>query len=884
MCCQRNSATNNNGRFAFIPAVILFLSTTIFPVQVMSQKYNPVANSEAIIQYDQVRFTILTPRVIRLEWSEDGQFEDHATLSIVNRNLPLPHFSSDEKDGFLYLNTDNLNLKYKLDSGKLTKNNLTITFTMDGGKKSWVVGMENPGNLKGTTRTLDDFDGDTHNSGKKIELSEGIISRDGWVMIDDSKRPVFDESDWPWVQPRSEQPHQDFYFFAYAYDYKAAMKDFISIAGKIPIPPKFAFGSWWSRYWEYSDTDLRNLIHEFEIHDVPLDVFVVDMDWHITSDPSWYKNSRKIKDQAGESAGWTGFTWNKNYFPNPKKFLDYTEQKGLKVCMNLHPASGIQPHEVMYPQMARAMGIDPATKKYVPFDITNKKFAKNFMEIVLRPMEKEGVDFWWLDWQQWSTTTIPGVNPTIYLNYVFFSDMQKHRKVRPLIFHRYGGLGNNRYVIGFSGDVHITWKSLDYQPWFTSTAANVGFGYWSHDIGGHMRGKGSPEMYTRWIQWGAFSPIFRTHATKNKSIERRIWAYPLPNVYAMREAILQRYALIPYIYSSARKTFETGISICHPLYYDHPKEENAYKFKNEYMFGDDLLIHPITKPMEKDELTVNQKTWLPKGDWIEWSTGTVVKGGAVREQKFTLSETPVYAKAGSIIPMQPKMRNTHEKPVDPLILKIFPGEGGKTVVYDDAGNDENYLDGEYSETVVDFKKIDQSKIQIVIYPVLGDFVGMQDSKSYEIRFPLSLPPLSVEANGKEIALKKDAGNGYWKYNGDELETIVRTPVFGIDEKVTVILDFPETNIEKLSGIPGKLKKLNLFTPFLAANGWPLAEYSKDTVVRAGQLGLRISEDPASAEQEIKQFYVDWEKIKKMLNDYSKENSQFIVYLKLLNQK
>jgi len=207
--------------------------------------------------------------------------------------------------------------------------------------------------------------------------------------------------------------------------------------------------------------------------------------------------------------------------------------------MNLHPASGIQPYEDVYPAFANAMGIDPVTQKYIPFDITNKKYARNFLDLVLHPMEKEGIDFWWLDWQQWGKTAIKGVNPTFYLNYVLFSDMERRNEKRALLFHRWGGLGNHRYQIGFSGDTHITWASLDYQPYFTSTAANVGYGFWSHDIGGHMSGdqQKNPELYTRWIEWGAFSPILRTHSTKNPNIERRIWAYPVDYFYAMRNAI-----------------------------------------------------------------------------------------------------------------------------------------------------------------------------------------------------------------------------------------------------------------------------------------------------------------------------------------------------------
>ena len=232
--------------------------------------------------------------------------------------------------------------------------------------------------------------------------------------------------------------------------------------------------------------------------------------------------------------------------------------------------------------MARAMGIDPATSQYVPFDIVDKKFATNFFDLVIHPLEKQGVDFWWLDWQQSDKTKLEGINPTWWLNYIFFTDMERQGKHRPLIFHRWGGLGNHRYQIGFSGDTFSTWPSLAFQPYFTATAANVGFGYWSHDIGGHMHGPVQPELYTRWIQFGAFSPILRTHTTKNPDAERRIWAYPPEFSKPMRDAFLLRYAMIPYIYTAARGTYDGGIPFLRPMYYDNPDAEEAYTFKDQY--------------------------------------------------------------------------------------------------------------------------------------------------------------------------------------------------------------------------------------------------------------------------------------------------------------
>lgn len=864
----------------------LFFMLLIIISFLIAHEYNPVADKKATVISGNARFTVLTDGVIRMEWTEDGIFEDHASLVFVNRNLPVPKYKQNIKNGWLSIQTDKFLLNYKIGSEKFTNDNLKIEFDFDGNKKTWKPGTKNENNLLGTIRTLDGFDGEIMNwsTKEKIKLNPGILSRDGWVVIDDSERPIFDNSDWQWVKPKPEKNQQDLYFFCYGYDYKGALKDYTKIAGNIALPPRFAFGAWWSRYWEYTDLEMRELIDEFEIHDVPIDVLVVDMDWHITTKPEWYKDGKKIKDQAGEGIGWTGFTWNHNYFPNPQEFLQWTETKGLKVCMNLHPASGIQPHEKKYPEMAKAMGVDPKSEKFIPFDIVNKDFANNFMKTILHPMEEDGVDFWWLDWQQWSTTNISGVNPTFYLNYVFFSDMERRNTKRPLIFHRFGGLGNHRYQIGFSGDTFINWQSLDYQPYFTSTAANVGFGFWSHDIGGHMAGESTPELYTRWVQFGAFSPILRTHCTKADyvgGIERRIWAYPLENFYAMRDVFHLRYALIPYIYTAAREAYDTGISLCRPMYYNSPKVDEAYKYRNQYMFGNDLLLAPITEPIEENSLFVKKKIWLPEGEWIEWYSGELTKGGRVISEDFTIDEIPIFVKSGAIIPMQPKMKNSREKPVNPLILNIFPGKSGTTEIYNDEGNTNNYKTDNYSITNVHFNKKDKSKIEIVIEPIKGNFPGMLKSRKYEIRLPLTFPPKSVKVNGRSIDYQKNGGERSWNYCGNELATYIFTKEFSIHQRVTIKISFPESDQNLLFGKIGKFHKLMKFTKFLARNNWDKSKYSNDLVVSTTQTGLRLTMDPQSGLTEIQEFDKKYQQILDMIEKASAEEPEYIPYLELL---
>lgn len=865
---------------------LLFVILVFLNIQTFAQ-FQGKADPGAFITSGNARFTILTPHIIRMEWSEDKSFEDNASLTFINRKLPVPEYKTAEENGYLIVKTENMLLKYKLNSGKFTAENLSVEFTMDGQKKTWTPGLENKGNLLGTTRTLDNVDGAT-------DLETGLLSRDGWTMIDDSERPLFDNSDWPWVMPRPEKNSQDLYFFAYGYDYKAALKDFTEVAGKIAMPPKFAFGYWWSRYWKYTDQEFKGLVNEFKMHDVPLDVLVIDMDWHLVNKTEWFKDGKRLRDQAGESSGWTGFTWNKSVFPDPKKFLDYTNKLNLKTCLNLHPASGIHPHEAVYPEFARAMGIDPATQKYVPFDITNKKYATNYLDLVLHPMEKDGIDFWWLDWQQWGSTKIKGVNPTFYLNYVHFSDMERKNEVRPLLYHRWGGLGNHRYQIGFSGDTHITWASLDYQPYFTATASNVGYGYWSHDIGGHMYGDQwkNPELYTRWIQWGAFSPILRTHTGNNPDWERRIWAYPLDYFYAMRSAVKQRYALIPYIYTMAREAYDSGVSIVRPMYYDHPKEETAYQMKHQYMFGRDMLVAPVTHELGKDtlgrdNLFTTQTTWLPEGSWIELSTGSILKGGATVDRPFCLEDVPVYVKAGAIIPMQKDINNTADEKKDYLILNIFPGQSGSTQIYDDEGNNQNFkLDNKFTFTDVSFKTSSAKTIELKIAPVKGSYKGMPEERAYELRFPVSYPPLEVKVNGKTCSYNEEGKAGSWNYDGSEQTTIVFVPKVSVDDEVTVEVKFPENDIKVLSG----KKKLisNLIKTVKAIQNikfgekrWNEGDANMDSLFYAAQTGNRVSMNPASAISEFRELDNKMPEIIKMIDHQFKPDHKVYKAVELL---
>jgi alpha-glucosidase (family GH31 glycosyl hydrolase) len=783
--------------------VMLAQKTTVPAASAM----HPLANPKAVVEAGQARFTVLTPRLFRLEWTSSKPFMDKPTLMVINRDLPVPRFTAKTENAELIIRTDELELRYKTGSGKFNADNVTITSLAKDQSFSWSPGKTQKGNLKGTSRTLDNYDGDYHIwDKKKMELEDGLLATDGWTMIDDSQKLLFDNAEWPWVMDHPNKDYQDFYFFGYGRQYKKALYDYTQIAGRVPLPPRYAFGYWWSRYWSYSDNEMRDVVGNFKSHNVPLDVFVIDMDWHQTD------SLRTKYDVFDQTKHWTGWTWNKRLFPSPANALSWMKTKNLKVTLNLHPASGVAPFEEPYQRMAQALNFDTSTKANIPYEGSNKRFMSTLFDQVLHPMEKTGVSFWWLDWQQWANDKkIPELNNTWWLNYVFFTDMERTSTTRPLLYHRWGGLGNHRYQLGFSGDAVISWKSLAFQPYFTSSASNVLYGYWSHDIGGHQFGPGSdqkldPELYVRWMQYGALSPIFRSHSSKNANLNKEVWNFSGQYYDALKEAINLRYELAPYIYTMARKTYETGISLCRPLYYDYPNADQSYKFQSEYMFGDDMLIAPIVEAMDKGQSKLN--VWLPEGSsWFEWNTGTLLKGGQEVKRTFSLDEYPIYVKAGAVVPSYKQIQNLSVQP-ERSVIDIFPGADGSASVYEDAGNSKKYAT-EYASTAITSKHLSGRKQQITINARKGTYPGMPLARTYVVRLVGAEMPRSILVNGKKMDYVVEPGVNTWNYDGKNLTVEISLPKTNCAQQQLITVQY-DTNdqMDVNTGLVRKFRQLS----------------------------------------------------------------------------
>ena len=758
-----------------------------------------VAQNQNIAYQDQnVRFTVITDGAIRMEYTPDGQFLNNKSFIAVDRSYPAAAYKVKNTPKTVTISTDRFVLSYAKGSGMFNENNLRIssvkTKQKAAGKQkasslyttsfSWHPGLKDDANLKGTYRTLDGYDGDTNLDSHKMPLEDGLLSRNGWTFIDDSNGYVFDDSDWQWVAHRpNEGKTQDWYFLAYGHDYKKALRDYTEFAGKVPLPPRYAFGYWWSRYWTYSDNELRNLVTKMHNYDIPLDVLVVDMDWHY-AEPA--------------RGGWTGYSWNRRLFPSPKGFLQWAKQQNLQTTLNLHPADGIKPDEDCYPAMAQWMGMNPDEKKAIEWTASDKHFMQGWYEKVLHPMEKDGVDFWWLDWQQWSNDKqFPNLSNTWWINYTTFTDMERNRETRPMLYHRWGGLGNHRYQIGFSGDAIISWKSLDFQPYYNSTASNVLYGYWSHDIGGHMGADSiDPEMYIRWMQFGAFSPILRTHSTKNAGLNKEPWVFADKERDIIRDIIKQRYSLAPYIYTMARHAYDTGVSLCRPMYYDYPDAQEAYTNRNEYMFGDNYLVYPITQPMNNGVSL--QKVWLPAGnDWYELSSGTMLKGGQTVERRFLLDEYPIFVKAGSIIPQYGDVKNLRRND-EAVTVTVYPGNvDAQFVMYEDNGNDKQYATA-YASTLLSATHSAEGTLRVSIGARKGEYSGMPAHRQYRLKLVASAVPEKVVVDGKQTD---------FEYDGNNLSLTVDIPETDCSKAKTIEVVYAKDAPVLTDGLIGKFRHI-----------------------------------------------------------------------------
>ena len=674
---------------------------------------NLISDNKMVFKGVNYRITVLSERLIRFEYSLDGKFQDNATELVHNRNFPVPKIKMEQDDKFLVITTKYFVLQYAKEKpykGPSFAPDSNLKVKLVNTDKLWYFDHPEARNFKGSAFSIEDF-------GSETTLSKGLYSTDGFALLDDSRSMIIDENG---VMLPNTNKRQDFYLFLYRRDFGLCLKDYFTLTGYPPLIPRYALGIWWNRDQIYSFEDTKKLVNVFNKHDIPLSVLLLSEFWH-------------NKDKKNYNLYKTGYTFNKELFPNPEVFTKYMHERGIRVGLNIDGTDGISNMDDGYLKMCEELNFP--TDTVIPFKVLNQEFMVSYLDKLIKPLYNLGVDFFWLDSKDEIVTRV--------LNYYHFNDFKKFPDKRGMILSRNGGKASHLYPAHYSGETKVGWDTLKYLPYFNSTASNIGLSFWSHDVGGYKSGIEDSELYLRHVQFATFSPIFRFSAKRGAYYKREPWRWDTKTYTIVKEYSKLRHRLIPYIYTESYKYHKTCLPLVQPLYYYYPELFDEPIYRNEYYFGSQLLVAPITKPKDNIMDRAIEKIFLPKGIWYDLKTGKKFIGNKHYVSFFKDEDYPVFAKAGSIIPLaclDDNINNTSSP--KKMELQIFPGNSSSYRLYEDDGVTSLHKEGYYIITAIDFNYASDN-YTLSISPVEGKTGIISDSRDYIVRFKNTRMPEKV---------------------------------------------------------------------------------------------------------------------------------------------
>ena len=717
------------------------------------------------------RFEALTPSLLRVEYSPSHHFVNARTAVVKRRDWAPVKFSFQKTGAWVVAKTAAITLRYRLDSGRFTAQNLQISWNDNGSTRTWSPGQKDPLNLGGLSYSLDGA-----RQGHFPKTSDGILSRSGYFVLNDSKSPVWN-SITDWIEPRPEPNDQDWYFFGYGRDYHLALRDYAQLCGRVPMPPRYALGTMITdlnyeylpqnplvKNYHYTDRDVEKLVTKFRTAGIPLDVLVLDFGWH--------------------NYGWKGgYDWSP-IFPHPRQFLAWAHKDGLKISLNDHPGyedflanqGVLSPQDSHWAEVHKLLGLPPSQP--IRWNLAEKKQAEVFMKVLHFPLMDEGVDFWWVDGGAGSAS-MPGLNPQMWTNRVYYDFSQQHTGKRAFIMSRYGGWGNNRYPGFFTGDTHSEWDVLSYEIAFTTRGGNVLDPYITQDIGGFLGQHVPFDLYARWIEFGVFSPLVRLHSQYENPQDGNVrmpWTYGPKGVALVKRYFGLRYRLLPYIYTYARVAYDDAMPLLRPLYLEYPSLPKAYAYPNEYFFGGKILVAPIADPSDEEEV------YLPPGTWTDYFSGQVYKGDSLLAVQAPLDFMPIFVEDGAILPLAPDMAYSDQKPLDHLTVAMYGPDGGSFRFYEDDGTSLGYQKGEDAWTPMSFEPSGSGVWQVTIGPTTGQFSGQVERRAYTVELHNLPEPGNVSIDGKPLPHSNGGAEG-WSWDAAKgVATIrlasssIRTPI------------------------------------------------------------------------------------------------------------
>ena len=664
---------------------------------------------KAIIQGKNYRISVITERVIRLEFSPSGQFVDRPTQLVKKRNLGLADFSVRQDTRMVEITTKYFVLSYiknqpfignKVDPMKNLK--ITLNSRDRDRSKDWYYGHPEVRNMNGNFVGVD--------TPIPKQLEKGLYSLDGFASIDDSLNKLIME-DGTLQDPPSD--HIDIYVFMYDKDFKQALFDYFKMTGAPSLIPRYALGNWWSRNVTYDDKSTLELIKNFEKKKIPLSVMLFDHDWH-------YRDAGEFKGLKD------GFTFNNNLFEDPAKMISEFHRRGIRVGLCINPTDGFYPHEKNYKQASEYLGINDA--RIIMFDPLNPKLLDVLFKVFLHPLEALGVDFFWND-----STGSNNVTKLWALNHYMFLDSGRIQNKRPMILSRGSIYAPHRYPVLYGGSSEVSWEALRQLPFKYLNAANIGVSWCSHDVGGNHGGVEEGDLYIRYLQLSCFSPILRFHGARGPYYKKEPWLWDFETQNIAADYLRLRHRLIPYLYTEAYNYTKVGTPLIQPFYYNYLWVYDDSLYRNQYYFGSQLLVCPILDKMDPTMQRTVHRFFIPDGIWYDFVTGKKFPGNKKYISFFKEEDYPVFAHAGSIIPLSNRSDyNNTGLPTD-LEIQIFPGVSNTYTLYEDDGVTSLYREGFYLKTSIDYNYL-RNNYTVIIRSIDGKSGIVPEKRNYKMVF------------------------------------------------------------------------------------------------------------------------------------------------------
>lgn len=655
----------------------------------VNNKEDLQARNDCIIFGSNYRITVLTERLVRLEYSKTGTFEDRPTTLVVSRKFPKPEFSATKIKGVVQIKTKYFTLNYlenkSFIGSKLTPGN-TLNIKLNNTERFWYYKNKEVRRLETISTSLDN---------NNFKEDKGLFSLDGFASIDDSNSLVIENDTFI----KRDNNNIDIYVFIYGKDFGACLKDYFILTGKPSIPPRYALGNWWYKNKPYNEEEILSVVNKFKENHLPLSVFLL-----------------------GDAYQEQIYTKNETLIPNLTNLSNTLLSNNIKLGLTINPNMPITPSNYQYQTIKQALELKKDKDiNLIPF---NPKTLGMYFKLYINNLINMGIDIFNIDYLNNND-----LNDLFLLNHYHYAISNTEAK-RGMILSRNAKIAPHRYPIIFTGKTKVSWDTLNYLPSYTSQSANIGVSFISHAIGGYYDGIEDNELYLRYIELGTFSPILMISSDNGKYYKREPWNYDMGTLKIISEYLNLRNRLIPYIYSESYNYYKNGIPLILPLYYRYPNILDEPMYKNEYYFGRNMLVVPITKKKDIIMNRVVQRLFIPEGIWYDFKTGKKFPGNKYYVSFYKDEDYPVFCQAGSIIPMS--LNEGTSTPTD-LELHIFPGATTSYNLCEDDGKTNLFKEGYFINTSIEYNYL-ANNYTLIIRPIEGKTNIISEYRNYKIRF------------------------------------------------------------------------------------------------------------------------------------------------------